>query len=121
MWVIMLVEDGANFLGVAAGGAAGFRSDAQIAGIHKFDVFGGFFQPFRVSAFGQGGTVFEAGIARLDVGFFFGGVVLGGIWRRARGDGDGRIAAVAIGAAEKDGFCRVHRGLIGRGMAGDAA
>ena len=90
---------GADFFRVAAGGAACFWGDSQIAGIHEFDEFGRFFEPFCIRAFGQCGTVFETWIAWLDVGFFFGGVVLGRVWRCARGDGDGRIAAVAIGAA----------------------
>ena len=57
--------------------AAGFGSYAQVTGIYELNVLVGFLQPFGVCAFGKIGTIFEAGVARLDVGFFFGGFIFG--------------------------------------------
>jgi hypothetical protein len=70
--------NGANFVGVAVGGAAGLRSDAEVAGIDEFDVVGGFAEPFGVAALTRTLTsVAEEFGGRLDVGFRFGGGVFG--------------------------------------------
>src|ERR1700694_4208060 len=113
--------NGARFGGVTAHRSAGFRSDAKIAWVDEFDVFGGFLEPFGVSALGKIRTILEARVPGLHVGFFFGGVVFGGIRRRARCYGNRRVAAVAVGATEVNGFCRMHGGLVGRSVGGNAA
>jgi len=112
---------GARLRGVAAHRATGLGSDAQVARVHKLDVFRGFRKPFRKRAFGKIRTVSETRIARLDVGFFFCGIIFGGISRGDGCDGDGGVAAVAIRAPQMNRFRRMHGGFIGRGVAGDTA
>jgi len=50
--------DGTGFVGMAAHGAAGFGSDAEIAGIDEFDVFGRFAEPFCEESLRDGGAIF---------------------------------------------------------------
>ena len=76
--------DGACFAGVAAGSAAGFRRYAQIAGIYKFHVFGGFIQPFREDVLRQSAAIAKNGITRMDVRFFFCGEIFGRVALRCQ-------------------------------------
>ena len=106
---------------MTSSGAAGFGRDAKIAWIDELDVLGGFLQPFCVNIFGNGAAIFENGIVRLHVSFFFCGFVIGGIGIGSTRGGDQRVAAMAVGATEMHGFCGMHSWLIGRAVAGDAA
>src|SRR5258708_11676024 len=56
----------------------------------------GFRKPLRESTFGKIRTVTDTRIARLDVGFFFCGIIFGGISRGDGCDGDVEVATVAI-------------------------
>src|SRR5256885_9783328 len=102
-------------------GAAGFRRDAKIAWIDELDVLGGFLQPFCVNIFRNGAAIFENGIARLDMSFFFRGFVVGGIGIGSTRDGDRRVAAVAVCATEMHGFRGVHRRFVRKTVARDAS
>ncbi|OLE86615.1 MAG: hypothetical protein AUG07_02420 [Acidobacteria bacterium 13_1_20CM_2_60_10] len=106
---------------MAAGSAAGFGSDTQVARVHKFYVLRGFLEPFRVSPLGQIRTILERRIAWLNVGFFFRGIVLGSIPRGSGCDENGGVAPMAIGATEMNSLRRMHGGFVGRGVAGDTA
>ena len=105
---------------MTSGGAARLGSDTKIAWIEELDVLGGFLQPFCVNIFGNGAAIFENGIVRLDVSFFFCGFVIGGIWIGVHG-GYGRVSAVTVCAAEMHGFCGMHGWFVSRAVAGDAA
>ena len=64
-----------HFRRMAAGPAASFSRNAQIAGIDKLDVFRGFLQPQRVGAFGEIHAILKRRIARLHVRLFLDGLV----------------------------------------------
>ena len=106
---------------MTSSGAARLGGDAKIAWIDELDVLGGFLQPFCVNIFGNGAAIFENGIVRLDVSFFFRGIVSGGIWRGAGCDRRGGVAAMAIRAAEMNGLGGMHGGLVGGSVAGNTA
>ena len=105
---------------MTSGGAARLGSDTKIAWIDELDVLGGFLQPFCVNIFGNGAAIFENGIVRLDVSFFFCGFVIGGIWIGVHG-GYGRVSAVTVCAAEMHGFCGMHCRFVRKTVARDAA
>jgi hypothetical protein len=67
--------NGACFAGMAANAAAGFRCDAQIARIYKFDVLRRFLKPFCKRSLRPGAAIAESRIARLNVGLFFCGQI----------------------------------------------
>ena len=101
--------------------AASLGRDAKIARVHKLDVFSRFLEPLRECAFGKIRTILEALITGLNVSFFFCRIVFGRIGHAAGCDRDGGVAPVTIRAAKMDGFRRVHRGFVGRGVAGGTA
>ena len=111
----MLVET-ARVSVVAALRAACFRGDAQIAGIHELDVLRRFFEPECVRAFRRVRSILEDGVARLHVRFFLGRIVRCGIRHGSGNNGNGGVASVAIGAPERNRFCRMHRWLVRRCM-----
>ena len=112
--------DRARFAGVAAAGSARFRRHAQIAGIHKFYIFVGFLQPRGEHAFRHSRALSISGIFRMHMSFFLYGVVFSRIARDSPRRTRGRVTSVTIGAGELHGFCRVHGGFVGSGVAGDA-
>ncbi len=112
---------GAHFRSVTARAAARLRRDAQIARIDEAHVFSAFAQPARVRALRIGRFIRECGLARQDMRAALGLLVRGGVsrcvFRRARG----RIASMAIRAAQPHRARGMHGRLVGCRVAGHAA
>ena len=105
---------------VAARAAARFWRHAQVAGIDEAHILGTLTEPTGISAHRICRIVRPAGVARgdmrLQLHLFIGCRICRGTIRLA----GSRVATVAIGAAQSHVSARMHGGLVGLNVAGDA-
>src|SRR5579859_3010230 len=113
--------DRAHFCRMTADGPASFRRYPQVTRIDKLDVFRRFLQPQREGALGKICTILESCVARLHVRFFLDGVVFWRVRRRSWRNTSRGISSVAIRAVQVHRFRWMHRRLIRRSVARDAA
>src|SRR5271165_1764254 len=97
--------------------AAGVRRDAEISGIDEADVGWVFLEPGCVRTHRQRSTVIVAKHVRLRMRLVLGRDVSRRLGRSLRRNEDFLVTAVAIRAAQPDGWGGMHGSAVGLGVA----
>ena len=109
-------------VGVTVPAPAGLIHDAIVRRIDEADERRVFPIEEGVGLGGIGARGISPGllVARQDVSPFHGLAILEATWARPACHGDSGVAAVTVRAAQRDGGARMHGGLVGAGVTGDA-